>query len=116
MRTVTKTFLNLLFAYYFIQHFLLEDEEDTKHAKPKAEAEAESNQKGENEEVMGVPDEMPEDAVFIPLWFPKAKPEYFYKGSDPEWQSYAAFARDRERRNKVRRTCTSRSWVKLLKC
>ena len=101
MRTATKLFLNLLFAYYFTRHFLQDDEDrnDSKQGPDTG-----SKQEEESEEEMKVPDEMPEDAIFIPIWFPKAKPQYFYKGSDPEWQSYTAFARDREKRNKVRGT------------
>ena len=45
---------------------------------------------------------MPEDAIFIPLGFTHQRPQEFYKGSDPEWQSFIEFRKDREREKAVR--------------
>lgn len=45
---------------------------------------------------------MPEDALFIPLGFTRQRPLEFYKGSDPEWQSFVEFRKDREKEKAVR--------------
>lgn len=62
-------------------------------------------EKGEEEEDLEVdiPEELPEDAIFIPLGFTRQRPQEFYKGSDPEWRSFVEFRRDRDREKKVRR-------------
>ena len=44
-----------------------------------------------------VPDVLPEGAWFIPLGWAHQCPPKFYKGSDPEWQSFIAFASDRQK-------------------
>lgn len=58
----------------------------------------------EGEEDVEVPDEMPEDAIFIPLWFARQLPPTFYKGTDPEWQSFIEFSKDKKRSQMVRST------------
>ncbi len=60
-------------------------------------AEDEGGDKAEDEDDVQVPDIMPEDARFIPLGFARQRPQTFYKGSDPEWQSFIEFANDRKR-------------------
>ena len=57
---------------------------------------------GEEEPEAQVPETMPEDAVFIPLGLTRQRPVTFYKGSDPEWQSFLEFKRDRKRETAVR--------------
>ena len=49
-----------------------------------------------------IPDEMPEDALFIPLGFINQLPTTYYKGTDPEWQSFIAFMRDKQKDLQVR--------------
>ena len=49
------------------------------------------------EEDVDIPEEMPEDALFIPLWFAQQKPKTLYKGTDPEWLSFVDLSRDRKR-------------------
>ncbi|MCJ1445254.1 MAG: hypothetical protein MMC23_005759 [Stictis urceolatum] len=49
-----------------------------------------------------VPEEQPEDAWFIPLGIARQVPQTFYKGEDPEWQSFIEFASDRKRGGFVR--------------
>ena len=49
---------------------------------------------GDEEDDQMVPDEQPEDAIFIPVGWPRQLPRVFYKGSDPEWQSFLKFAGD----------------------
>lgn len=48
---------------------------------------------GEEDDV-NVPNELPENAIFIPLWWGKKRPPEFFKGSDPEWQGYVKFSMD----------------------
>ena len=55
-----------------------------------------------DEEDVDIPEEMPEDALFIPLWFARKKPKTFYKGTDPEWQSFVDFSKDRKRSQFIR--------------
>lgn len=49
------------------------------------------------EDDIQVPDVMPENAIFIPLGFPRQLPRTFYKGTDPEWQSFMEFSKDKKR-------------------
>ena len=58
--------------------------------------------KDSEEDDADVPEEMPEDALFIPLWFAREKPKTFYKGTDPEWQSFVDFSKDRKRSQFIR--------------
>lgn len=44
-----------------------------------------------------IPDVRPDDAIFIPLGWARQCPRTFYKGSDPEWQSFVEFAKDKRR-------------------
>ena len=52
-----------------------------------------------------LPEKLPEDAIFIPLWWGKERPRKFYKGSDPEWQGYVKFARNPKKVRGVQRRC-----------
>ncbi|KAL8818845.1 MAG: hypothetical protein Q9223_002613 [Gallowayella weberi] len=38
-----------------------------------------------------------EETIFIPLGYPYELPQTFYKGSDPEWQSFVRLARNRKK-------------------
>jgi len=58
----------------------------------------------EKEEDVQIPDEMPEDAIFVPLGFARQLPQTFYKGTDPEWQSFIEFSKDKKRSQLVRST------------
>lgn len=49
-----------------------------------------------------VPEEQPDDAWFIPLGLAQQIPQTFYRGDDPEWQSFVKFAKDRERSEHVK--------------
>ena len=44
-----------------------------------------------------VPEEPPEDSWFIPLGWARQRPQTFYKGHDPEWQSFVQFSQNAER-------------------
>lgn len=56
----------------------------------------------EGEDEVDIPENMPEDAIFIPLGFTRQRPETFYKGTDPEWQSFIEYRKDREREPAVK--------------
>lgn len=58
----------------------------------------------EKEEDFQIPDEIPEDAIFVPLGFARQLPRTFYKGTDPEWQSFIEFSKDKKRSQLVRST------------
>jgi hypothetical protein len=45
------------------------------------------------------------EPLFIPLGWPKELPQTFYKGSDPEWQSFLAFNRDPKKAAALQRPC-----------
>ena len=47
-------------------------------------------------------DEMSEEAIFIPLTFPRELPQTHYKGTDEAWQSFIALANDRQRIQSLR--------------
>lgn len=65
------------------------------------------NEGEEKEEDFQVPDEIPEDAIFIPLGFARQLPQTFYKGTDPEWQSFIEFSKDKKRSQLVRSAYSS---------
>ena len=62
-----------------------------------------------------VPDTIPEDAWFIPLGFARERPQAFYRGSDPEWQSFVDFAKDKNKNVQIRRlsACPNEIYTKL---
>ena len=64
--------------------------------------EAQKSEEDEEDDDVNIPEEMPEDALFIPLWFAHKKPKTFYKGTDPEWQSFVDFSKDRKRSQFIR--------------
>lgn len=52
--------------------------------------------------LVNLPDEMPEDAIHLPLWFRQRQvPATPYKESDPEWQGYVKFSRDNKKKKAV---------------
>jgi len=42
-----------------------------------------------------------EDSLFIPLTWAWKLPRSFYKGTDPEWQDFVTFAKDRPKHARV---------------
>lgn len=44
---------------------------------------------------------IPEDALFIPVGFVHERPRTYYKGSDPEWQSFLEFSKDKKRKTHI---------------
>ena len=79
----------------------------SKDAKSKDADPTEEGIEKEDEEDVKIPDEMPEDAIFIPLGFARQLPQTFYKGTDPEWQSFIEFSKDKKRSQLVRSTYSS---------
>ena len=65
----------------------------------------EKDERVQEEEEVEIPDATPEDAVFIPLGLTRQRPQEFYKASDPEWQSFVEFRKDRSREKAVRSNC-----------
>jgi len=80
---------------------LLKDDEDEKVGAKAATPAKEGQEKDEEDEVE-IPETAPEDAVFIPLGLTRQRPQEFYKASDPEWQSFVEFRKDRDREKAVR--------------
>lgn len=76
----------------------LDEEEATDKAATVKKTKSENGEQAEEGEVeVNVPETMPEDAIFIPLGLARQRPETFYKGSDPEWQSFIEYRKDRQR-------------------
>jgi len=84
----------------------LKEEEKASLAKKKSEDGSPVGEE-EEEDVEGevqIPDEMPEDALFIPVGLTRQRPQEFYKGTDPEWQSFIEFRKDPGKEKVIRST------------
>ena len=57
-------------------------------------------------------DETTEATRFIPLTWPSQGPLVYYKGPDPEWQSFCSFSRDKEGSQLVKRVFSRNSLEK----
>jgi hypothetical protein len=77
----------------------LEEEEISKNEEDQEDAEDEEDEEDEE----GIPETMPEDALFIPFGSAHELPKTYYKGSDPEWQSFIELANDKARSDHIRR-------------
>ena len=55
-------------------------------------------------EEVTVPDEIPDNAWFIPMGFARQLPQAYYRGRDPEWQSFREFAHDNTKNMQIRGT------------
>ena len=91
--------LALVVGTFFWYFDLLDDEEEHVQGEEGA---REVEGEGEEGDEVQIPETMPEDAIFIPFSLTRQLPQTFYKGSDPEWQSFIKFKRDRDREPKVR--------------
>ncbi|MCJ1415530.1 hypothetical protein MMC32_001862 [Xylographa parallela] len=108
-------------AFYYVLGALDDEEEDaqgevqskaltaTEHSgnlerqQDRDESEDDEDEEEEEEEYEDiVPDTIPEDAWFIPLGFAHQRPRTFYRGSDPEWQSFVDFAKDKKKNAQIR--------------
>ena len=95
---------------YCAMKFLLVEEEETvkkSGASSKTQGESRDNandgaqEDGGDEDDVEVPEVMPENAFFFPLGRPRQIPQTYYKGTDPEWQSFIEFRRDNKRSGAV---------------
>ncbi|KAF2730050.1 hypothetical protein EJ04DRAFT_515500 [Polyplosphaeria fusca] len=66
------------------------------------EVEEEEGVDDEEEGEDGEDEDDDEALLFLPTGFSRAKPQYFYKGSDPEWQEFVRIAPDRKRIEQIR--------------
>lgn len=57
-----------------------------------------------------IPGTLPEDVLFIPLSSPRRRPTTFYKGTDPEWQSFIRFSEDSEKCQYIRSRSSINAW------
>ena len=111
-RTQTAAIYLSAFAIYW--HFVLdpeaEDDADVptdRGVKSVGGEEVGANQEGAVTEVsaqgdIAIQEEIPDDAIFIPLGRARRRPKEYYKGSDQEWQSFLEFAHDKQRNALVR--------------
>ena len=91
---------------YSAFHFLIGDDEEIL-AKAAAISKAEDEKRKKvndgaqedevDEDEVEVPEVMPANALFIPLGRPRQIPRTYYKGNDPEWQSFIEFRQDHQR-------------------
>ena len=108
-RRAKKLFYQLIIGYVVTNvalKYILAEGEETKdeasaHSKTQGENRDKANdgaqQDEDDEDDVQVPEVMPEDAFFIPLGMAREIPHTYYKGSDPEWQSFIEFRQDRKR-------------------
>lgn len=62
----------------------------------------EEEEEDDEGEVHSIPEAIPEGAIFIPLGLVRQRRPSFYKGTDPEWQSFVEFSRDKKRSHVIR--------------
>lgn len=82
-----------------------EDDEDDDDDDGELEGGADEGEEGP------VPEPIPEDAIFIPLGLIRQRRTSYYKGSDPEWQSFVEFSQDRKRSIDVRSMLFSHDYI-----
>ena len=83
-------------------------DEDTKKATDRSKTRREDDgHAGQEDDEVEIPETMPEDAIFIPLGFARQRPETYYKATDPEWQSFIEYRKDREREPAIKRLSRS---------
>lgn len=71
--------------------------------KVSAVAESESDDEDEEDDDDLVPEDQPDDAWFIPLWFARECEREYYAADDPEWESFLDFNEDMKHRHAVKR-------------
>ena len=92
-----------------MKYLLVEEEETVKKPGAPSKTQGESRDKandgaqedGADEDDVEVPEVMPEHALFFPLGRPRQIPQNYYRGEDPEWQSFIEFRKDRKRAGAV---------------
>ena len=91
-----------------------DNEEENGEADDDEDDDLSAGEEDDKDEKGTVPEAIPEDAIFIPLGLVHQRPPSFYKGTDPEWQSFVDFARDRKRGHFVRSMLTLTSLHKYM--
>lgn len=94
--TAFYTTLNLVSKYIDIEIEMLEDEEEDEEDAGQVQEGGDGREITPEEEESGIYYADP-SSTFIPLTWSKKLPRTFYKGSDPEWQSFLAIAKDKPR-------------------
>ena len=112
-RRAKKLGYQLAFAaalcYCAMKYLLVEEEETVKKAGASSKTQGESpdnandeaQEDGVDEDDVEVPEVMPENAFFFPLGRPRQIPQTYYRGTDPEWQSFIEFRKDHKRSGAV---------------
>ena len=67
-----------------------------------ADEEEEEYDEDEEEDEDDDDDDDDDSLIFFPTGFSRPRPRRFYRGSDPEWQTFARLAPDRQRLDKIR--------------
>ena len=101
--------LTAALCYCAMKYLLVEEEEVGAKSDAPSKTQGESGDKandggqedGVDEDDVEVPDVMPQNALFVPLGRPRQIPQTYYKGTDPEWQSFIDFRKDRKKAGDV---------------
>lgn len=67
-------------------------------------------EKDDEGEELPILEAIPEDALFIPLGLARQRRSPYYKGTDPEWQSFVEFCREKKRSELLRSMLTFSSF------
>ena len=96
--------LTVALCYCAVKYLVVEEEETVdKSGTPSTQGESRdkpndgAQEDGVDEDDVEVPEVMPENAFFFPLGRPRQIPQNYYKGTDPEWQSFIEFRKDHKR-------------------
>ena len=106
-----STWVASISGFFYLRQLLDEAQEEEVSPHPNAvqsKTVTEELEAGEDEEVgvqadengeddIEIPSEPPEDSWFIPMGLARQRPQTFYKGNDPEWQSFVEFSHDKKR-------------------
>ena len=92
-----------------MKYVLVEEEEAGVKSDAPSKTQGESGDKandgaqedGVDEDDVEVPDVMPQNALFVPLGRPRQTPQTYYRGTDPEWQSFIDFRKDKKKAGDV---------------
>ena len=108
-RVLLSAVVSALVAFYSLDlPWGMEEEKAAARGERTFEAETEdatattTDTESTEEDDFQIPEEKPENAVFIPLGFTRQLPHTFYKGTDPEWQSFMEFAKNKQRTLAIR--------------
>lgn len=117
-----KTTLVIATGYFILEYLDLDlddgEKEKEKAALAKKKPEGGNIEGGDEEEEaeseVEIPDELPEDALFIPVGLTRQRPQEYYQGTDPEWQSFIEFRKDSGREKIIRSMCAEATMLLVL--